>query len=64
MKFDDAKAGNSMKDRRLRGELRECVSKTATAKRFHLKKRKSTAIAERRQFPFILGHAITVHKSQ
>ena len=64
VKFDDPKAGNSMKDRRLRGELKECVPITATAKRFPLKKGKSTVIAERKQFPLILGHAITLHKSQ
>ena len=34
------------------------------AKRFPLKKGKSTVIAERKQFLLILGHAITVHKSQ
>ena len=43
-----------MKDRRLRNELKECVPLTA----------KFTAIAERKQFSLILGHAITVHKSQ
>ena len=66
MKFDDnsLKAGNSLKDRRLRGELKECLPITAKAKRFPLKKGKSTVIAERKQFPLILGHAITVHKSQ
>ena len=64
VKFDDPKAGNSMKDRRLRGELNECVPITARAKKFPLKKGKSTVIAERKQFPLILGHAITAHKSQ
>ena len=64
VKFDDPKAGNSMKDRRLRGELKECVPVTARAKSFPLKKGKSTVVAERKQFPLILGHAITVHKSQ
>ena len=64
VKFDDLKAGNSMKDRRLCGELKECVPITALAKRFPLKKGKSTVITERKQFPLILDHAITVHKSQ
>ena len=64
VKFDDPKAGNSLKDRRLRGELKEYIPITARAKKFLLKKGKSTAIAERKQFPLILGHAITVHKSQ
>ena len=48
VKFDDPKAGNSMKDRRLRGELKECVPITARAKRFPLKKGKSTAVAEKK----------------
>ena len=61
MKFDDPKAGNSLKDRRLRGELKECVPITARTKRFPLKKGKSTVIAERKQFLLILDHAITVH---
>ena len=64
VKFDDPKTDNSLKDRRLRGELKECVPITARAKRFLLKKRKSTVIAERKQFPLILGHTMTVHKSQ
>ena len=60
VKFDDSKAGNSLKDRLL-GELKECLP--ARAKRFQLKKGKSTAIADRKQFPLILGDAITIHKS-
>ena len=50
MKFDDPKAGNSMKDKRLCGELKECVPITTTAKKFPLKKGKSTVIAERKQY--------------
>ena len=64
VEFDDPKAGNSLKDKRLCDELRECVPITTRAKKFPLKKGKSTVIAERKQFPLILGHAITVHKSQ
>ena len=64
VKFDDPKAGNSLKDRRLCSELKECVTITARAKRFPLKNGKSNVIAERKQFPLILGHAITVHRSQ
>ena len=64
VKFDYPKAGNSLKDRRLRGELKECVPITARTKRFPLKKGKSTVFAERKQFPLILDHAIIVHKSQ
>ena len=64
MKFDDPKVGNSLKDRKLHGELKECEPITARAKKFLLKKRKSTVIAERKQFPLIFGHTITAHKSQ
>ena len=64
MKFDDPKAGNSLKDRRLCGELKECLPITARAKMFPLKKGKSTVIAERKQFLLILGHKIIVRKSQ
>ena len=64
VKFDDPKAGNSMKDGRLRNELKGCVPITARTKIFPLEKGKITVIAERKQFPLILGHAITVHKSQ
>ena len=64
VKFDDPKAGNSIKDGRLRGELKECVPNIARVKRFPLKRGKSTVIDKRKQFLLILGHAITVHKSQ
>ena len=64
VKFDDPKAGNSLKDRRLLGELKECLPIATRAKMLPLKKGKSTVIAERKQFLLILGHAITVHKSQ
>ena len=53
VKYDDSKAGNSLKDRLL-GELMECLAITARAKRFQLKKGKSTAIADRKQFPLQL----------
>ena len=56
VKFDDPKAGNSLKDRRPTGELKDYVPITARAKRFSLKKGKSTVITERKQFLLILGH--------
>ena len=64
MKFDDPKAGHSLKDRSFLGELKECVPITARVKRFPLMKGKRTVIADRKQFPLIFGHAITVHKFQ
>ena len=54
VKFDDLKAGNSLKDRRLPLQV------TARSKKFPLKKGKSTVIAERKQFLLILGQAIAV----
>ena len=62
LKFYDPKTCNSLKDRRPCGELKECVPVTAWAKSFPLRKGKSTIIAEGKQFPLILGHAITVYK--
>ena len=64
VKFNDSKAANSFKDRRFHGELKECVPINARAKKFSLKKGKSTVIPERKQFSLILGHEITVQKSQ
>ena len=59
-----SKAGNSMKDRRLKNELKECVPTTAGTKKFPFKIGKCTVIAERKQFPLILDHAVTVRESQ
>ena len=53
-----------MKERRLQNKSKECVPIAARTKMIPFKKCKITAIAERKQFPLILGHAITVHKSQ
>ena len=53
-----------MKHKKLQNELKECVPITARTKKFPLKKGEITVIAERKQFLLILGHAITVHKSQ
>ena len=64
VKFNDPKAGNSLKDRRLRGDLKERVPITARAKGFPLKKGKSTVIAERKQFLLILSYPIAAHKCQ
>ena len=64
VKFDDPKAGNFLRDRRLPVHLKECVPITVRTKKFPLKKAKSPVIAKRKQFSLILSHAITVHKSQ
>ena len=54
-----------MKDRRLRGELKECVPIKPLSLRFKYNyKRKSHITVERKQFPLVIGHAITIHKSQ
>ena len=64
VKFDDPQAGNKLKDRRLLDELKECVPIKPISKRFPYKSRGTTIIAERKQFPLILAHAMTIHKSQ
>ena len=64
VKFDDPKAGNSLKDNRLRDELKECVPISAVVKQFPFTKGKTMINVQRKQYPGILGHAITVHKSQ
>ena len=46
-KLDDPKAGNSLRDRRLCGELKKYVPITTRAKRFPLK---NTDMAERNNF--------------
>ena len=53
-----------MKDRRLRGDLKECVPIQPVPKCFPYKQNRTTIIVERKQFPLILAHAITIHKSQ
>ena len=57
--FDYSKAGNYLKDTKCRGELTESVPITARAKKFPLKKSKSTVTAERKKIPVILGYAFT-----
>ena len=64
VKSANPKAGNSPKDWKFCSELNECVPITAITKWFSLKKCISTVIVERKWFLLILGHAITVHKSQ
>ena len=64
IKFDDPTAGNALKDNRLRGELKECVPISAIVKTFPFKIGKSEVTVQRKQYPGILGHAITIHKSQ
>ena len=46
------------------GEFKECVPITARVKRFPLKNGKSNVISEKKSFLLILGHAVTIHKSQ
>ena len=54
----------TIKDRKLQNGLNECVPITARTKKFPFKKDKITVITERKQFPLILSHVITVHNSQ
>ena len=70
VKFDHEKAGNKRKSNALPGELRECVPIVALSKQFSYappggKNRYKNAIrCERKQFPLVLAHAITIHKTQ
>ena len=64
IRFDDPKAGNSLKDNRLRGELKHCVPITAITKTFPYSHKRKTITVQRKQFPLKLAHAITVHNSQ
>ena len=64
VKFDDPKAGNSRKDGRLQGELKECVTITAETKSFPYRYRNKAGCMERKQYPLVIAYAITIHKSQ
>ena len=63
VKFEDEKAGNKYKDARLRGELKQCVPITVQTNTFPLAK-KDTVRVERKQFPLVTAHALTIHKAQ
>ena len=58
IKFDDKNVGSPLKD----SELMDSVPIPARTKSYQLKKGKSNVIAERKQFLWIIDHAITVHK--
>ena len=60
IKCDDKSAGGKYKDARLIQELKECVPIQPELGEFHYKGKK----IYRKQFPFILAHGITTHKSQ
>ena len=68
--FDDEKAGNQRKSNSLPDELQGCVPITVKTKKFIYvppggKKRFDNSIqCERKQFPLLLAHATTVHKTQ
>ena len=61
VKFDAPDAGNTYKNSRLRGELKECVPISTHTNEFqHVR----NIWVERKQFPLVLAHALTIHKSQ
>ena len=70
IKFDNEKSGDKRKSNSVPEELRECVPITVKGKRFAYapksqRKGQKTAIqCERKQFPIVLAHAITIHKTQ
>ena len=57
---DDPKAGNKLKDARLRSEFRELVPIEPVVQPFKY----NGTMVERNQFPVTLAHAMTTHKSQ
>ena len=70
VQFDNEKSGDKRKDHSLGEELRECVPITVKTTSFGYvppgkKRNLNTSIkCERKQFPLVLAHAITVHKTQ
>ena len=60
VKCDDPESGRKLKDPRLRGELKECIPIRPIMLEFKYK----NVNVERMQFPLILAHAMTTHKSQ
>ena len=62
MKFEDENAGNSYKDNRLRGVFKQCMPISVSTNRFSFKRSKSLIVAERKPFPLVLEHAVTIHK--
>ena len=64
VKFDDPKAGNYLENSILREELKEYVQIRAMVQSFPFTKGNTTITVQRKQFPGILGHGITIHNSQ
>ena len=63
VKFEDEIAGNKYKDKRLPGELKHCVPISVQTKTFPVAKKDNVRI-ERKQFPLVTAHALTIHKAQ
>ena len=66
VKFDDPDAGNKTKSNRRQKELKDCVPIEVTSETFPVSKRKNKTNlkGERKQFPLMVAHAMTVHKAQ
>jgi ATP-dependent DNA helicase PIF1 len=62
VKFESPDAGRTHKNSRLRGELKECVPIHAHTNKFRYGG--NDLWVERKQFPLVLAHALTIHKSQ
>ena len=58
------KVGNTKKDKRLRGDLKDCVPIEPAIRTFMYKQGNKDIEVERKQFPLDPAHAITIHKSQ
>ena len=70
IQFDNENSGNKRKSNSLPEDIRGCVPITVKPKKISYvppggKKRYDNAIqCERKQFPLVLAHAITIHKTQ
>ena len=60
VKCDNESAGSKYKDARLIQELKDCVPIQPEVVKFNFKGKEIT----RKQFPFVLAHGMTTHKSQ
>ena len=69
VQFDNEKSGNKRKSNSVPEELQRCVPIQVKSRKFsyslHGKNKKSNLVlCEHKQFPIVLAHATTIHKTQ